>query len=150
MRPEIKDAFEKAAAGHAARETQRATEEKQRSKGEQFAVEWDDKREQVIFPAFEQIRDMLMPRGWTCKIRTDPPEGAAVLEIYKGETRTASGSIKTPAITFTPNAHSQEVVIHAAAMYHGRGEGNVPLREITADFVQAQVLKFFERLVREG
>ena len=75
---------------------------------------------------------------------------AAVLEIYKGETRTASGSIKTPAITFTPNAHSQEVVIHAATMYHGRGEGNVPLREITADFVQAQVLKFFERLVGEG
>ena len=82
MKPDIKDAFEKAAAGHAARETQRAMEEKQRSKGEQFAAEWDDKREQVIFPAFEQIRDMLMPRGWTCKIRTEPPEGAAVLEIY--------------------------------------------------------------------
>src|ERR1700752_2852302 len=65
MRPDIKDGFDKAVAADAARTTaQREVQERARTERENFKADWEHKREHVIFPAFEQIRDILMPKGW--------------------------------------------------------------------------------------
>src|SRR5712664_2604987 len=66
MRPDIKDGFDKAVAADAARTTaQREVQERARTERENFKADWEHTREHVIFPAFEQIRDILMPKGWT-------------------------------------------------------------------------------------
>jgi hypothetical protein len=96
MRPDIKDGFDKAVAADAARTTaQREVQERARTERENFKADWEHTREQVIFPAFEQIRDILMPKGWTCTVRTDQPDDAAVLEIHKGEMRAAAAPISS-------------------------------------------------------
>jgi hypothetical protein len=103
MKQDIKDGFEKALAADAARTTaQTELQERARTERENFQADWEHTREQVIFPAFEQIRDILMPKGWTCTIRTDQPDDAAVLEIHKGEMRAAASANLLLRITFTP------------------------------------------------
>jgi len=151
MRPDIKDGFDKAVAADAARTTaQREVQERARTERENFKADWEHTREHVIFPAFEQIRDILMPKGWTCTVRTDQPDDAAVLEIHKGEMRAAGSANLLPRITFTPEMHGKRVVIWAATTHQSAGEGDVPLRDVTEDFVQAKVLQFFQRLSGGG
>ena len=151
MRPDIKDGFDKAVAADAARTTaQREVQERARTERENFKADWEHTREHVIFPAFEQIRDILMPKGWTCTVRTDQPDDAAVLEIHKGEMRAAGSANLLPRITFTPEMHGKHVVIWAATTHQSAGEGDVPLLEVTEDFVQAKVLQFFQRLSGGG
>lgn len=151
MRPDIKDGFDKAVAADAARTTaQREMQERARTERENFKADWEHTREHVIFPAFEQIRDILMPKGWTCTVRTDQPDDAAVLEIHKGEMRAAGSANLLPRITFTPEMHGKHVVIWAVTTQQSGGEGDVPLREVTEDFVQAKVLQFFQRLSGGG
>ena len=130
MRSDIKDGFDKAVAADAARTTaQREVQERARTERENFKADWEHTREHVIFPAFEQIRDILMPKGWTCTVRTDQPDDAAVLEIHKGEMRAAGSANLLPRITFTPEMHGKHVVIWAVTTQQSGGEGDVPLRK---------------------
>src|SRR5271170_2376986 len=101
MKSEIKEAFQKAAAGFETQlDEQRRAQEKRLSDRQEFEAGWRDVRDRIVIPALKQIREeILTPAGWTSGVRTDDKEESVTLEVYKGEMR-ALGSTRMPSITF--------------------------------------------------
>ena len=152
MKSEIKDAFQKVAAGFEARldEEQKALE-KRLSDRQQFEAGWRDVRDRIVIPALKQIREeILTPAGWTSAVRTDDKEVSVTLEVHKGEMR-ALGSTRMPSVTFASDKYSPTVFSVAQSISQGGGQGGkVALGEVTEEFVQTKVLMLFERLASGG
>ena len=82
-----------------------------------------------------------MADAWT----SDEVDQHATLEIYKGNMVAAGGRTK-PKISISIPPHSQSVTVAAYSISQAGGSESKPLGEITEEFVQAEVFKFFQRL----
>ena len=98
----------------------------------------------------DRIREeVLTPAGWTSEVRNDDKEESATIEVYKGSMH-ALGTTRRPSITFVIDRHSPTIFVTSQSISQGGGQGKFPLDEVTEEFVQATVLKFFQRLTSEG
>jgi hypothetical protein len=151
MKSEIKAAFQKAAKEHEARAVERLREQEKRvTDRDQFEAGWRDTRARIVLPALRQIREeVLTPAGWTSEVRSDDKEESATIEVYKGSMH-ALGTTRRPSITFVIDRHSPTIFVTSQSISQGGGQGKFPLDEVTEEFVQATVLKFFQRLTSEG
>ena len=151
MKSEIKAAFQKAAKEHEARAVERRREQQKRlTDRDQFEVGWRDTRARIVLPALRQIsEEVLTPAGWTSEVRSDDKEESATIEVYKGSMH-ALGTTRRPSITFVIDRHSPTIFVTAQSISQGGGQGKFSLDEVTEEFVQSTVLKFFQRLTSEG
>jgi hypothetical protein len=151
MKSEIKAAFQKAAEEHEARAVERLREQEKRlTDRDQFEAGWRDARARIVLPALRQIgEEVLTPAGWTSEVRSDDKEESATIEVYRGSMH-ALGTTRRPSITFVIDRHSPTIFVTSQSISQGGGQGKFPLDEVTEDFVQGSVLKFFQRLTSEG
>jgi len=147
MKSETKKAFQKAAAEFEADRTeQQRIQEKRVTERQTFEAGWREARDKVIIPALTQIREeALAPAGWTSAIRKKDDAMSVTLELYKGEMH-ALGTTQRPSITFVADQSSPRINIVAQSRTQGGGEGQTNLSAVTEEFVQAKVLKFFQRV----
>jgi hypothetical protein len=147
MKDETRAAFEQALAGYEAR-TKAAADAKDEKLAQRrrFEVEFRRLRDKVIIPALKQIaEELLEPRGWKCNLRYLEQTIEATLEIYRGDVKTVSSGERS-FISFKAEAHSPEFTVYTSAQSQGGPQCTRPLEEVSGDFVQQQVLEFFQLL----
>jgi len=93
--------------------------------------------------------EVLTPTGWMSEVRSDDKQESATIEFYKGSMH-ALGTTRRPSITFVIDRHSPTIFVTSQTISQGGGQGKFPLDEVTEEFVQATMLKFFQRLTSEG
>jgi hypothetical protein len=147
MKSEIKAAFQKAAKEHEARAVKRLREQEKRvADRDQFEAGSRDRRARALRQIGEEV---LTPAGWTSEVRSDDKEESATIEVYKGSMH-ALGTTRRPSITFVIDRHSPTILVTSQSISQGGGQGKFPLDDVTEEFVQRTVLKFFQRLTSEG
>lgn len=147
MKEETRVGFERALAGYESRAKAVAdAKEAKFAQRHQFEVEYRRVRDAVIIPALKQVaEDLLEPRGWKCHLRTAEQAIEATLEIYRSDLKTVSTG-ERPFITFKAAAHAPQFTVSSSAQSQGGPQGPRALDEVTTEFVQQQVLEFFQLL----
>jgi hypothetical protein len=140
MKKDLQEAFEKAIAGYEKR--QEAEHQRVRER-EKFESEWARIRTVVVVPALEEIKALLSKAGWQCDARAEKDQGVH-FTIYRANVKG-----ERPYMTFQPEKSKDAIAIYAATRGSGSQLGNFTADQITQDFVQAEALKFFERLTSE-
>jgi hypothetical protein len=73
--------------------------------------------------------------------------GGATFVSFSAATHAAVG---TNWANVAIDRHSPTIFVTSQTISQGGGQGKFPLDEVTEEFVQATVLKFFQRLTSEG
>jgi hypothetical protein len=140
MKKDVQEAFERALAGFEKR--QEAVQQRLRER-EKFETEWTRIRAVVVVAALEEVKALLSKAGWQCEVRTDKDQGVH-FTIYRGGVQG-----ERPYMTFQPQKPKDTIAIYVATRGSGSELGSFTLDQITQDLVQAEAVKFFERLTAE-
>lgn len=145
MKQETRAGFERALAGYESRAKAAAdAKEAKFAQRHQFEIDYRRVRDAVIIPALRQVAyELLEPRGWKCHLRSVEQAIEATLEIYRGDLKTVSTG-ERPFITFKAAAHAPQFTVSSSAQ--SGPQGPRALEEMTTEFVQQQVLEFFQLL----
>jgi len=146
MRDETRAAFEQALAGYEARAKAVADlKDEKLAQRRRFELEFRRLRDGVIIPALKQIADELLePRGWKCNLRSFEQSTEATMEIHRDDIKTVSSGERS-FISFKAEPHAPALTVRTSAP-SGGPECTRPLDTVTSDFVQQQVLEFFQLL----
>ncbi len=150
MRDETRAAFEQALADYEAR-IKAAVDVKNEKLAQRrrFEVDFRQLRDEIVIPALKQIaEELLEPRGWKCNLRYVEQTIEATLEIYRSDVKTVSSGERS-FISFKAEAHAPEFTVYTSAQSQGGPQCTRPLEEMSGDFVQQQVLEFFQLLASE-
>ena len=147
MKQETRAGFEQALAGYENRiKAVAAAKEAKFAQRHQFEVDYRRVRDTVIVPALKQVADELLePRGWKCTLRIVEQTIEATLEIHRDDLKTVS-TAERAFISFKAAAHTPQFSISTSTQAHGEPQGMRALEEVSTEFVQQQVLAFFQVL----
>jgi hypothetical protein len=148
MRDEVRAGFKLAVADYDAR-IKAASDAKEAKLAQRHRFEADYRRirDSVIIPALKQVADELLePYGWKCNVRSIEQTIEATLEIYRDDLKIVSSG-ERPFISFKAEAHAPTFSVYTSSQQSQAGPHSArPVAEMSGDFVQQQVLEFFQIL----
>ena len=139
MRKNVQEALENAIAEFEKR--QQAEEERVRER-KRFETDWAQIRTTIVLPALEEVAVVLRKAGWQCEVRAGDKDPGVHVTIYR------EGGEK-PFMTYQLEKQKNTVLINVATKASAAPVGSFALDQITEDFVQTEVTKFFTRVASE-